>query len=91
MDGFRHTIQTIRHHTPLWPLVGFVVAGLSLAGIALVRIGIRNPEVVFDRKNNPHPWERVRPHTVVKFVDVIGRGKGDKYKDQLNEKPDYRS
>ena len=91
MSALRHTMQTIRHHTPLWPLVGFVVAGLSLAGIALVRIGIRNPEVVINRKSNPYPWDRVKPHTVVKFVDVLGRGKGGKYKDQLNELPDYKS
>ena len=89
MSSLRLMMNTIRHHTPLWPLVGFVVGGLSLAGIALVRIGIRNPEVVFDRKNNPRPWERIKPHTVVKFVDVAGRGSGDKYKDQLAEKPDY--
>ena len=82
----------IRNHTPLWPLVGFVVTGLSLAGIALVRIGIRNPEVTINRKANPRPWERVKPHTVVKFWDVPGRASATGvYKDELNARPDYKS
>ena len=89
MSGLAQTVRMIKHHAPLWPLVGFVVAGLSLAGFALVRIGIRNPEVVLNHKTNPHPWEKVRPHTVVKFFDFIDRGSGEKFKDELSEKPEY--
>ena len=89
MSVLAQTAQTIKHHVPLWPLVGFVAAGMGLAGFALIRLAIHNPEVVINHKSNPHPWEKVKPHTVIKFFDVIDRGSGEKFKDQLNEKPKY--
>lgn len=90
--SLRSVTQVIRHHTPLWPLVGFVVAGLSLASLSLIRIGVRNPEVSINRKANPHPWERVKPHTVVKFWDVPGRSSTTGvYTDEMSKIPEYKS
>ena len=89
MDVVRLAGRTIKHHTPLWPLAFITVTGLSLAGMALVRWAVFHPEVAFDRKKDTRPWERVKPGTVLKFIDVINRKSGI-YRDEGERRPDYR-
>ena len=92
MDLVRLAARTIKNHTPLWPLVGITVTGLSLAACSIIRLGVVHPEVAIDRKKAKEnkPWERVKPGTVIKFFDPIDRKSG-KYKDESNRRPEYKS
>lgn len=89
MDIVRLAARTIKNHSPLWPLFGITVTGLSLAACSIIRLGIVHPEVAINRKNEKRPWERVRPGTVIKFFDPIDRKSG-KYKDEGNRRPEYK-
>lgn len=36
----------------------------------LARLGLRNPDVCWDRKNNPEPWNKLGPTDQYKFYAV---------------------
>uniref|UniRef100_A0A1W7RA42 Cytochrome c oxidase subunit NDUFA4 n=1 Tax=Hadrurus spadix TaxID=141984 RepID=A0A1W7RA42_9SCOR len=55
MAGFG--LQALKRHTSLIPLVVIVGAGGLMAGAYLVRLALKNPDVSWDRKNNPEPWQ----------------------------------
>ena len=42
---------------PLWVALG---GGMLLAGTYLTRLATRNPDTSWDRKNNPHPWQKMK-------------------------------
>lgn len=51
---------------PIYVTVG---AACGLAGYYLTRLA-RGPEVVWDRTNNPYPWQNIDQDTQVKFMTV---------------------
>ncbi|XP_035658491.1 cytochrome c oxidase subunit NDUFA4-like isoform X1 [Branchiostoma floridae] len=58
----------VPHHEPsLWPL--FLVVGLGgcVAGGYLLRLALRSPDVCWDKKNSPEPWNKVAATEQYKF------------------------
>ncbi|KAN0061719.1 hypothetical protein ACQY0O_005711 [Thecaphora frezii] len=51
---------------PIWVIIGAATGGATwyLARLA------RGPDVIWDRKNNPTPWNNVEPGTQTKLMSV---------------------
>uniref|UniRef100_A0A803V1F6 NDUFA4 mitochondrial complex associated like 2 n=14 Tax=Neoaves TaxID=3078114 RepID=A0A803V1F6_FICAL len=45
----------------LVPLIGFISVGLGSAVLYLLRLALYSPDVSWDRKNNPEPWNKLSP------------------------------
>ncbi|NWT31553.1 NUA4L dehydrogenase, partial [Cardinalis cardinalis] len=45
----------------LVPLIGFISVGLGSAVLYLARLALYSPDVSWDRKNNPEPWNKLSP------------------------------
>ncbi|KAI3628571.1 hypothetical protein GLX27_002365 [Malassezia furfur] len=54
---------------PIIFLTGFALAG---AGWYLTRLA-RGPEVIWDKKNNPTPWNSIEPGTQYKLYNINGQ------------------
>uniref|UniRef100_A0A3P8RNX0 Cytochrome c oxidase subunit NDUFA4 n=1 Tax=Amphiprion percula TaxID=161767 RepID=A0A3P8RNX0_AMPPE len=53
--------KQLRHHPALIPLFIFIGGGAAMSMAYLARLGLRNPDVCWDRKNNPEPWNKLGP------------------------------
>ncbi|KAM9780175.1 cytochrome c oxidase subunit NDUFA4L [Neosynchiropus ocellatus] len=62
--------KQLRHHPALIPLFIFIGGGTAMSMLYLARLGLRNPDVSWDRKNNPEPWTRMAPTQQYKFFTV---------------------
>ncbi|XP_033099243.1 cytochrome c oxidase subunit NDUFA4-like [Anneissia japonica] len=80
------SMKTLRHHYSLVPLFISVGAGALLAAYYLGRLAIKSPDASWDRKNNPHPWTKIKPDQNIKF---IGAGNVD-FKNRKQHYPDYK-
>ncbi|XP_037929515.1 cytochrome c oxidase subunit NDUFA4-like [Teleopsis dalmanni] len=58
MKGF--TIGGIRKNPSLIPLYLCVTAGFGLAISYAVRVAIKNPDISWNRKDNPEPWQEYK-------------------------------
>uniref|UniRef100_A0A7N5JVM3 NDUFA4 mitochondrial complex associated like 2 n=1 Tax=Ailuropoda melanoleuca TaxID=9646 RepID=A0A7N5JVM3_AILME len=66
--GFlRHQIKHRPSLIPLFLIMGTAITG---AGLYLLRLALFCPEVSWDRKNNPEPWNRVDPTHRYKFFAI---------------------
>uniref|UniRef100_G3P594 Cytochrome c oxidase subunit NDUFA4 n=1 Tax=Gasterosteus aculeatus aculeatus TaxID=481459 RepID=G3P594_GASAC len=54
----------------LIPLLFFIGGGAAMSMMYLARLAIRNPDVSWDRKNNPEPWNKLAPTHQYKFYAV---------------------
>uniref|UniRef100_A0A2K5UVK5 NDUFA4 mitochondrial complex associated like 2 n=1 Tax=Macaca fascicularis TaxID=9541 RepID=A0A2K5UVK5_MACFA len=54
--------QQIKRHPGIIPMIGFICLGMGSAGLYLLRLALRSPDVCWDRKNNPEPWNRLSPN-----------------------------
>ncbi|NXF84747.1 NUA4L dehydrogenase, partial [Eubucco bourcierii] len=45
----------------LIPLIGFISVGMGSAVLYLLRLALYSPDVSWDRKNNPEPWNKLSP------------------------------
>uniref|UniRef100_A0A8D2MSZ4 Cytochrome c oxidase subunit NDUFA4 n=2 Tax=Passerellidae TaxID=1729112 RepID=A0A8D2MSZ4_ZONAL len=52
---------------PLFVIIGSGGVGASLY---LMRLAMFNPDVSWDKKNNPEPWNKMAPNDQYKFVSV---------------------
>uniref|UniRef100_A0A4W3HXA0 NADH dehydrogenase [ubiquinone] 1 alpha subcomplex subunit 4-like n=1 Tax=Callorhinchus milii TaxID=7868 RepID=A0A4W3HXA0_CALMI len=52
------------------PLFAFIGIGSFGAGGYLLRLALRNPDVCWDHKNNPEPWNRQDATHQYKFYAV---------------------
>eukprot|EP00118_Oscarella_pearsei_P024771 m.306765 g.306765 ORF g.306765 m.306765 type:complete len:78 (+) comp41571_c0_seq1:68-301(+) len=61
--------QYLNKHKELVPL--FVICGAGCVGATyyLLRLATKNPDCSWDRKNNPHPWQKIRHDQIVKYVN----------------------
>ncbi|XP_019364028.1 PREDICTED: cytochrome c oxidase subunit NDUFA4 isoform X2 [Gavialis gangeticus] len=50
-----------RKHPSLFPLFLFIGSGAAGAGLYLLRLALFNPDVCWDKKNNPEPWNKLGP------------------------------
>nr|XP_056703555.1 cytochrome c oxidase subunit NDUFA4-like [Euleptes europaea] len=65
---FRLMISQAKKHPSLTPLFLFIGAGGT--GAAFVCLVLLNPDVCWDKKNNPEPWNKLGPDGQYKFVAV---------------------
>uniref|UniRef100_A0A803TMJ4 NDUFA4 mitochondrial complex associated like 2 n=1 Tax=Anolis carolinensis TaxID=28377 RepID=A0A803TMJ4_ANOCA len=68
----------------LIPLIGFIGLGLGSAALYLLRLAIYSPDVSWDRKNNPEPWNKLSPNDQYKFMAV-----STDYKALKKDRPDF--
>jgi NADH dehydrogenase (ubiquinone) 1 alpha subcomplex subunit 4 len=61
------TIKSLRSHYALVPLYVSVGLGAVFAAYYVARLAIKNPDASWDRKNNPHPWTKIKPTENIKF------------------------
>uniref|UniRef100_A0A3B3X0Y4 Cytochrome c oxidase subunit NDUFA4 n=1 Tax=Poecilia mexicana TaxID=48701 RepID=A0A3B3X0Y4_9TELE len=54
--------KQLRSHPALIPLFFFIGGGAAMSLMYLARLGLRNPDVSWDRKNNPEPWNKLSPN-----------------------------
>ncbi|KAF4796726.1 NADH dehydrogenase [ubiquinone] 1 alpha subcomplex subunit 4-like 2 [Turdus rufiventris] len=52
---------TVGTERGLVPLIGFISVGLGSAVLYLLRLALYSPDVSWDRKNNPEPWNKLKP------------------------------
>uniref|UniRef100_A0A8C4FAT6 Cytochrome c oxidase subunit NDUFA4 n=1 Tax=Dicentrarchus labrax TaxID=13489 RepID=A0A8C4FAT6_DICLA len=45
----------------LIPLFIFIGGGATMSMMYLARLALKNPDVSWDRKNNPEPWNNLQP------------------------------
>ncbi|MBN3296475.1 cytochrome c oxidase subunit NDUFA4 [Amia ocellicauda] len=67
---FRTIFVHAKKHPSLIPLFAFIGAGAAGATLYLARLALRNPDVSWDRKNNPEPWNKLGPQEQYKFFAV---------------------
>ncbi|XP_055642729.1 cytochrome c oxidase subunit NDUFA4-like [Toxorhynchites rutilus septentrionalis] len=51
--GFREMPK----HPLLWPVYAICIADLCWLSFHIVRTSLYNPDIVWDHKNNPEPWQ----------------------------------
>lgn len=81
MGGFN--LQTFKRHPSLIPLVVIVGCGMTMSVAYLLRLALKSPDVSWDRKNNPEPWQHYDRKQYKFYSPVIDY---DKLK---NERPEF--
>ncbi|XP_005397406.1 PREDICTED: NADH dehydrogenase [ubiquinone] 1 alpha subcomplex subunit 4-like 2 [Chinchilla lanigera] len=76
--------RQIKKHPGLIPMIGFIGLGMGSAALYLLRLALRSPDVCWDRKNNPEPWNRLSPNDQYKFFAV-----STDYKKLKKDRPDF--
>ncbi|XP_074051487.1 cytochrome c oxidase subunit NDUFA4 [Macrotis lagotis] len=66
----RTVISQARRHPSLIPLFVFLGTGATGASLYVLRLALFNPDVSWDRKNNPEPWNKLNPTDQYKFYSV---------------------
>ncbi|XP_049723089.1 cytochrome c oxidase subunit NDUFA4-like [Elephas maximus indicus] len=66
----RHVIGLAKKHPSLIPLFIFMGTGGTGAALYALHLALFNPDVSWDKKNNPEPWNRVAPNERYKFYSV---------------------
>ncbi|ODN02965.1 Cytochrome c oxidase subunit NDUFA4 [Orchesella cincta] len=79
------TLSSIKKYPAIIPLYVMLAAGVVLAAGAVTRTLIKNPEVSFNRKGNPEPWNDYR----AKQYKFFGIGR-DWDKGVESPAPDYK-
>ncbi|XP_062898382.1 cytochrome c oxidase subunit NDUFA4-like [Mobula hypostoma] len=81
---FRLMIRQAKKHPSLIPLFTFISLGISGAGLYLSRMALFSPDVSWDRKNNPEPWNKLGYNRQYKFIAV-----NTNYKYLKKNRPDF--
>uniref|UniRef100_UPI00398F768C cytochrome c oxidase subunit NDUFA4-like n=1 Tax=Pristiophorus japonicus TaxID=55135 RepID=UPI00398F768C len=63
-------LRQLKTHPSLIPLLVFIGVGSFGASLYLLRLAVRNPDVSWNRKNNPEPWNNMAPTEQYKFFTV---------------------
>ncbi|XP_047392755.1 cytochrome c oxidase subunit NDUFA4-like [Sciurus carolinensis] len=66
----RQIIGQAKKHPSLIPLFVFIGAGGTGAALYVMRLALFNPDVSWDRKNNPESWNKLGPNDQYKFYSV---------------------
>ncbi|ELW48447.1 NADH dehydrogenase [ubiquinone] 1 alpha subcomplex subunit 4 [Tupaia chinensis] len=70
VNMLRQILGQAKKHPSLIPLFIFIGAGGTGAALYLMRLAVFNPDVSWDRKNNPEPWNKLGPNDQYKFYSV---------------------
>ncbi|XP_061442166.1 cytochrome c oxidase subunit NDUFA4 isoform X3 [Rhineura floridana] len=81
---FRTMFSQAKKHPALFPLFLFIGCGGVGAFFYIVRLAVRSPDVCWDKKNNPEPWNKLGPKDQYKFYAV-----NVDYDKLKKEGPDY--
>nr|XP_055104887.1 NADH dehydrogenase [ubiquinone] 1 alpha subcomplex subunit 4-like 2 [Symphalangus syndactylus] len=76
--------RQIKRHPGIIPMIGLTCLGMGSAALYLLRLALRSPDVCWDRKNNPEPWNRLSPNDQYKFLAV-----STDYKKLKKDRPDF--
>uniref|UniRef100_A0A3Q0RYU4 Cytochrome c oxidase subunit NDUFA4 n=1 Tax=Amphilophus citrinellus TaxID=61819 RepID=A0A3Q0RYU4_AMPCI len=63
-------VKQVKSHPALIPLFIFISGGATMSVLALTRAALKNPEVSWDHKNNPEPWNKLEPNEQYKLFAV---------------------
>ncbi|XP_059575330.1 NADH dehydrogenase [ubiquinone] 1 alpha subcomplex subunit 4-like 2 [Alligator mississippiensis] len=74
----------LKRHPGLIPLISFISLGMGSAVLYLLRLALYSPDVSWDRKNNPEPWNKLGPTDQYKFFAV-----STDYKSLKKDRPDF--
>nr|XP_048288213.1 cytochrome c oxidase subunit NDUFA4-like [Myodes glareolus] len=66
----RQIIGQAKKPPSLIPLFVFIGTGGTGAALCVMRLALINPDVSWDRKNNPEPWNTLGPNEQYKFYSV---------------------
>ncbi|KAF6086442.1 NDUFA4 mitochondrial complex associated [Phyllostomus discolor] len=66
----RQIVGQAKKHPSLIPLFVFIGAGGTGALLYVMRLALFNPDVCWDKKNNPEPWNKLGPNEQYKFYSV---------------------
>ena len=66
----RQILVQAKKHPSLIPLFVFIGAEGTGALLYVMRLALFNPDVCWDRKNNPEPWNKLGPNEQYKFCSV---------------------
>ncbi|NXY81548.1 NDUA4 oxidase, partial [Alcedo cyanopectus] len=58
---FRVIVTHAKKHPSLIPLFVIIGSGGLGAGLYLMRLAMFNPDVSWDKTNNPEPWNKLSP------------------------------
>ncbi|KAF6086441.1 NDUFA4 mitochondrial complex associated [Phyllostomus discolor] len=58
----RQIVGQAKKHPSLIPLFVFIGAGGTGALLYVMRLALFNPDVCWDKKNNPEPWNKLGPN-----------------------------
>ncbi|XP_060681425.1 cytochrome c oxidase subunit NDUFA4-like [Hemiscyllium ocellatum] len=81
---FRLMVKQAKTHPSLIPLFFFIGLGATGAGLYLSRLAMFSPDVCWDRKNNPEPWNKLGYNHQYKFIAV-----NTDYKQLKKNGPDF--
>ncbi|XP_006011985.1 cytochrome c oxidase subunit NDUFA4L [Latimeria chalumnae] len=59
-----------KSHPSLIPLFLFIGFGACGSAMYLARLALFSPDVCWDKKNNPEPWNKLGPTDQYKFYSV---------------------
>ncbi|XP_053721969.1 cytochrome c oxidase subunit NDUFA4-like [Synchiropus splendidus] len=51
--------KQLKSHPALIPLFVFIGGGTTMSMLYLARLALKNPDVSWDRTNNPEPWNKM--------------------------------
>ncbi|CAI9533601.1 unnamed protein product [Staurois parvus] len=81
---FQTMLKHAKKHPSLIPLFLFVGTGAAASVLYALRVTMRSPEVCWDKKNNPTPWNKQGPNYQYKFYNET-----IDYKKLKKEGPDF--
>ncbi|XP_040923415.1 cytochrome c oxidase subunit NDUFA4 [Toxotes jaculatrix] len=67
---FRLVAKQVKSHPALIPLFVFIGGGVTMSFTYLCRLALKNPDVSWDRKNNPEPWNKLQHNQQYKLFTV---------------------
>ncbi|XP_076008150.1 cytochrome c oxidase subunit NDUFA4 [Genypterus blacodes] len=62
--------KQLKTHPALIPLFIFIGGGAAMSMLYLGRLALKNPDVSWDRKNNPEPWNKTEANQQYKLFTV---------------------
>uniref|UniRef100_A0A8C3C4C8 Cytochrome c oxidase subunit NDUFA4 n=1 Tax=Cairina moschata TaxID=8855 RepID=A0A8C3C4C8_CAIMO len=65
---FRLMVTHAKKHPSLIPLFLIIGSGGVGAALYVMRLAIFNPDVCWDKKNNPEPWNKLAPNDQIMSV-----------------------
>uniref|UniRef100_A0A8C6EJQ1 Cytochrome c oxidase subunit NDUFA4 n=1 Tax=Microcebus murinus TaxID=30608 RepID=A0A8C6EJQ1_MICMU len=67
----RQILGQAKKHPSLIPLFVFIGTGGTGAALYVLRLALFNPDVSWDRKNNPEPWNKLGPNDQYKVTELF--------------------